>query len=129
MQPARVRIAARALRSIPARTGDVVPPVPEVAQVDGSARAPEDERAGNERARVGVRVVQRVGAALGDGDVAGGPDEAAELRDGDRALVDPESLDLGAADGPLLRIEVLGAHEERAAGDPGHARLAPAGLG
>ena len=53
----------------------------------------------------------------------GGRDEAGEVGDGHRALVHPEAVDRHAPDRPLLGVEAVGAHEELAAGHPGHARV------
>jgi hypothetical protein len=53
---------------------------------------PKDQRARLEQRRVGVRMVRGFKRALGDGHVAGLPDEAPELPDGDRGFVDPEPV-------------------------------------
>ena len=71
---------------------------------------------------MGVRVVVRVERSLRERDVAGLAHEAAELRGGHRPLVHPEAVDPDGPHGALVRVEVLGAHEELPAGDGDHAR-------
>ena len=111
----------RPARTLPERAGDVLPPVAVVVQRDRAGRRPEDEPARHQELRIGVGVVGGVERSLRDGDVAGLPSEPPELRRGYRPLVHPEAVH---PDGPhrcLLRVEVLGAHEELAAGHLGHA--------
>src|SRR4029079_17577745 len=98
MPTTRVRVAAGTLRPAPARAGNIGPPVAELPQVDGAARTPEHEGARHELGRIRVREVLRVWRPLGDGHVSRRLDEAAELRDGHGALIDPEARHLGAAD-------------------------------
>ena len=100
--------------------GHVLPPAADVVQRHGAVGLAEDERPGDEQLGVGVGVVLRVERPLGDGDVAGLADEAAELRCRDGVLVHPEAVDRDLADRPLLGIEVLGAHQERPGREPGH---------
>src|SRR5436190_16495643 len=57
---------------------------------------------------------------LGDGDVVRIPYEAPKLCSRDRVLVHPKAVDADLAHGPLLRIEVLGAHPEDSSFDPCH---------
>src|SRR4051794_36523140 len=80
----------------------------------------EDERSGHEQFRVGIRIQLRVERALGDRHVPRLLDEAPELADRYGALFDPKALDLDPPDRRLLRIEVLRAHRELAAGHPLH---------
>ena len=61
------------------------------------------------------------GAPLGDRPMAGVGDEAAELGIGHRVLVQPEVGSLGAAQRPLLGIEVHAAHHEGTARYQDHA--------
>ena len=115
MAVAAVDRRALAARPLPVGARHVLPPVAEVVEVDRARGLAEDERAGDEQLGVGVRVERRVERPLGDRDVAGLAHEAAELRRRDGVLVHPEAVDRDMVDGPLLRVEVVGAHRERAA--------------
>ena len=99
--------AARTRRAAPAGTGRVPPPLRDVPQVDRPAGGEEDQRAGAQQRRVRAGVLRRVEWPLRDRDVPGRRHEPAELGDGDRVIVDPEAVDLDAADRPLLRVEVV----------------------
>jgi hypothetical protein len=68
-------------------------------------------------------MVPRVKPALGDGDIAGRFYEAGELGVGHLVAVDPETLDRHLVRRALLRPLLVGAHGERAALDPHHARI------
>src|SRR5262249_41301627 len=67
-------------------------------------------------------------SVLGPREVAGLLHEAAKLRHRHRVAVDPEAVDRDLAYRPLLPVERLGAHAERAAGQldhvPEHGRAA-----
>jgi hypothetical protein len=102
------------------RTGHVFPPVGDVLEAHRPLRLAKDQGAGDEQLRVGVRVLRGVELALGDRDVLRLTHEAAELGGGHRPLVDPEPVDLDAADRRLFGVEALVAHVERAAGDEDH---------
>jgi hypothetical protein len=78
----------------------------------------DDERSGHEQGRVGVRVQRGVERPLGDGHIAGLLDEPPELADRHGPLVDPKVLGLDPPDRRLLRIGILRAHRELAAGQP-----------
>jgi len=79
--------------------------------------------------KTSVRVLSRIGRALGDRHIPGGRHEIAELADGDRVLVQPESVDLDAAYRAFLGIELRRSHQEGAAGHPRHVRRRrPAGI-
>ncbi len=80
----------------------------------------EDECAGNQHRWVGTRKVGRVQRPFGHGDVPGRLHESTEVGDRDGMLVHPEPIDADRMDRSLLGVELVGAHEERAAGDPGH---------
>jgi hypothetical protein len=120
---------ALAARLLPVRPGDVRPPVAVVVEVDRASRRLEDQRARNEQVRVGIRIVVRDERPFGHRDVPRLAREAAELGRRDGPLVHPEAVDRDAVHRPLLRVEVLGAHRERAAGNPRHARRARRGDG
>jgi hypothetical protein len=68
-------------------------------------------------------VLLRVEPALGHGPVAGGGDEAGELRVGDLVPVDPERRDGDRVRGALLGPLLVVAHGEGAARDPDHASV------
>ena len=118
MMVAAVRGRAAPAGALPARAGDVFPPVVEVVERDRSARLPEDEPAGNEQLRIGVRVRVGIERTLGDGDVLRLADEPPELGSRDGVLVHPEAVHRHAVNRPFLRIEVLGAHRERRLRNP-----------
>ncbi len=124
---AAVDRAARPGGSLPGRAGDVLPPAPDVVERHRPVRPAEHERAGHEQLGVGVRVVGGVERPLRDGDVAGLADEAPVLGGRDLPRVHQEPGHRDPAHGPLLGIEVLRAHRERAAGNRDHGR--PALLG
>ena len=108
--------------SLPVRAGHVLPPVAVVVQVDRARGSAEYERAGYEELRIRVGIERRVERALGQRYVLRLADEPAELRRSDRCLVHPEAVDRDVMNRALLGVEVLGAHRERAAGNPAHAR-------
>src|SRR3954469_994695 len=91
----------------PVRPGHVLPPVAEVAQVDGSAGLAKDQRAGVQKGGVGVWVLRRVERAFGDRHIARLGHEAPDLADRHRVAVDPESVYRHAVDGLFLGIEAL----------------------
>ncbi len=104
----------------PARARRVGPPGVVVVQADGTRRPAKDERAGHKQCRVDARIVGGVRRALGRGDVVGCLGEAAELGVCHRVFVRPEAVDRNAVYRALLGVKVVRAHQERAAGDPGH---------
>ena len=83
--------------------GDVLPPVAVVVEAHRAGRLPEDERAGHEQCRVGVRVRRGIEWPLRHRHVLGLPHEAPELGRGDRMLVHPEPVHRDPVDRPLLR--------------------------
>ncbi len=97
------------------------PPLVDVPQVDGAGGHREDERAGDEVLGRRARKVRRVERPLGDRDVAGVLDEHGELTVRRLEPVDPEAVDRDAVGGRLLRVVVVGAHQELSRRDPGHA--------
>src|SRR5262249_401059 len=105
---------------LPRGPGHVSPPVAVVPKVDRSGGLPKDERAGDEKLRVGARVIGRVERPLGDRRVAGLAHEAAALAGPAELLVHPEAIDCDASNGPLLGVEVVRAHGELAARNPPH---------
>src|SRR4029077_7046732 len=111
---------ARTLRSLPVGTRHVLPPVAVVAHVDWASGLPKDEGARNEHIWMGARVVGRIDLPLAEGDIAGVAYESPELPTGYGPLVDQEAVDGDPVHRPLLRIEVLRAHQERAARNPAH---------
>ncbi len=105
---------------LPARAGDVVPPVPVVAEVHRAARPAKDERAGDQQVRIGLRVVRGVERPFGQGHVIGLAHETPEFGDRHGMLVDPEAVDPDLVHGPFLGVELVRAHEEFATLDPDH---------
>ncbi len=104
MTLAAVEGAARSFRVTPVGAGHPVPPVVVVADIDPAWRLLEDDRAGHQHLRLGARVILGPRHTLGDGDIAGGLDEAAEGGVGDRVAVDPEAADHDFVDWRFLRI-------------------------
>ena len=109
---------ARTLGPVPAGTRHVRPPVVVIAETDTVWRPAEHEGTGHDERRVGVGIVGRVGLALGHGHVARGLDEAVKLANGHGVPVHPEPVQSHPMDRPLLGVELLRAHEERAPGNP-----------
>ena len=124
---AAVDRAARPSRSLPGRAGNVLPPAPDVIERHRPVRPLKHERARHEQIRIRVRVVGRVERALGHRHVTGFANEAPELRGGDLPFVHQEPGHRDLPHGPLLGVEVLRAHRERAAGHPDHGRPALVG--
>jgi hypothetical protein len=96
------------------------PPLAPVGKIDRLAGRREDETTRLQHVRQRARVVLGIGRDLGPGDVAGRLDEGPKLRIRHGCRIDPESVDFDAMDGRLLRIVVIGAHAEGAAGNPDH---------
>ena len=65
-------------------------------------------------------IVFRIGWNLRKGLVTGGFDERLELPVRHRRAVDPEAVHRHAVDRRFLGIMIVGAHAERAAGNPDH---------
>ena len=120
MALAAVEGAARPLGVAPLGAGDPGPPVRVVVEVDRASGPLKDQRAGDEQVGVGAGVVGRVGWLLGQGDVTGRVHESPELGHRDRVVIHPEAVDGDVVDRALLRVEVVRAHAERPARDPGH---------
>ena len=112
--------AARALWVAPVGPGHIGPPVVVVAKVDPLVRLAEHGGGRDEHVRPGARVVGRVGGPLGHGDVPSLVDEAGELGVGDGVPVDPEPIHRHLVSRRLLRVVMVGAHQERPAGYPDH---------
>ncbi len=117
---AALQRAARPFGTVPAGARRPRPPLAQMAQIDGSRRHPEHQRAGNQVLRRRAGKVIRVKWALGYGDVSGVLDELRELAICHLKAIDPESVDGDVADGRLLWIVGIRAHPERAGRDPGH---------
>src|SRR5262249_2571947 len=120
MALAAADVAARALGVAPVGARRPAPPVAEVAQVDRAAGLAEDERAGDERVVVGVRVVLPERRPLRPRRVPGRLHAPPELGHRDGMAVDPEAVDGDLADRPLLWVEAVRAHAERAPGQLDH---------
>jgi len=129
MAVAAAEVTPRPLGMTPARTGYPCPPLAVVIERDRPCRALEDERSRDEQVRVRARVESGVGRPLRQRRVARGLHEPTKLRDGHRALVDPEPVDHGLPDGPFFGIEVLRPHEKCAASDGRHPLERGVGIG
>ena len=108
--------AAGALGVAPVRSRHISPPVVVVAQVDAVGRLSEHHGTGHEHFRPRPRIVGRIGRSLCHRDVSSCLHEAPELGVGDSVLVHPEAVYSDAVNGALLRVEVVRAHKEGAAG-------------
>ena len=104
----------------PVRALHELPPFAPIAKVDGVLWRCEHQRAGIEHVRQRAGIVFRIGWDLRGGDVTGGADERLELPVCDRRAVNPKAIDGDAVNRRFLRIVLVGAHAERAAGDPDH---------
>ena len=98
------------------------PPLAPVAQIERRVRRREHQRAGIEHVRQRAGIILRIGRDLREGLVAGRLDELLELPVRHRRAVDPEAVDRHAMARRFLRIMIVGAHAERAAGNPDHVR-------
>ena len=78
----------------------------------------KDERARIEHVRQGLRIVLGVRLPFGDGDVACGADEIAELAIGDGRPIHPECIDAHPVDRRFFRVVPVRSHPERAARYP-----------
>ena len=115
-----VQAAARALGVAPLGARHPGPPGPVVVEADPPGRWREHQRPRDQLVGGGVREGGGVRRRLRHGRVPGGPDEPTELRHRHRVLVHPEPVGPRLVDRALLGVELLGAHEERAARDPHH---------
>ncbi len=97
-----------------------LPPLAPVAQIDRPRWRREHQRAGIDHVRQGAGIVLWVGRHLGKGLVARGLDEGLELPVRHRCGVDPEAVHRHPMDRRFFRIMIVGAHAERAAGNPHH---------
>ena len=103
-------------------------PLAHIVQIDGVVRCNEHDRSRDQNLFVwGHTSRQRVAhdflhgrGFLRHGDVAGGLDEAAELRVGDVGFVDPESVHADAVSRVRQGFEAVAPHREFAAGNPHH---------
>jgi hypothetical protein len=79
---------------------------------------PEHHRRRHQQFRLRARVVGGIGRALGQRDMAGGLDKAAEVRIRHRVAVHPEATHADAVCRLLFRVVVVRTHHERATGNP-----------
>src|SRR5690606_1827804 len=119
---ASFEVALRSLRMLPARAWNVGPPCAWITQRNPPYRLAEHERAGDENRRVHPRIGVRIRRAFGERDVARRLDELAKRRVGHRMRIHPEPGNRDPSNRPLLRIEVVRSHRERATRNPDHAR-------
>ncbi len=115
--------AVRTLRMPPVGTGDELPPLVMVAQVDAVRRRHEHHRGRTQHLRQRARVLRRIRWDLAERHVAGGFDEAPELRVGDRCDVHPETIDMDPVRRRFLRVVMVRAHAVGTARNPDHARI------
>src|SRR5262245_18437507 len=92
-----------------------------VAQINTEARLTEYQRAWNQHVRQSPGILPGIRNTLSDGYVARVISKPSELGIRDEMLVHPESAHSLFVDGRFLRIVMVGAHQERAAGYPRHA--------
>ncbi len=96
------------------------PPVVKIRQIDRVRRLDEDERAGMQQLFLRARVIGRVRRNLGKRHMARRGNERLKRRNGDGSSIHPESADRHLVDRAFLRIVLVGAHAECAAGNPHH---------
>ncbi len=116
----------RALRTTgvaPRCPGHCEPPLVGIVQGDRALGLAEHRRSRHQQRRVGSGIHGGVRCLLHDRRVPGGLDEPAELGVGHRAPVHPETLDGHRMRRSLLRIVLVGPHQERPTRDPHHAHV------
>ncbi len=93
--------AARPLRPVgdaASRRPSECPPLPPVAGIDAAVRLREDHRAGRRACAAAHPDNRRIRRQLGEGHIAGGFDEPAEIAIGNEVAVDEEAIDVDAVD-------------------------------
>jgi hypothetical protein len=114
---------SRPLRCSPAGAGNIGPPVPPVAEVDGSLSLLKDERTGNEEFRRCAWTHGGIPRPLGHRDVACLLYEARKLLVGHFEGIHPESAHRDVMNGRFLSVEIVAAHQKGPAGNPLHAKM------
>lgn len=89
-------------------------------QTDAAGRFLENERTGYQYFGVDTRILLRVWCTLGNSDVTCGLNKLAKLNIRDRMFIHPEAIDVLVMHWLLLRIKIVGTHEERSSWDPNH---------
>ena len=124
--------ARRSFRMAPVGARSPAPPLPRVAQIDGTPGRTEQRRPGHEQ--LGRRAGKVVGVRnlFRHRDVAGRLHELGERRVGDLGGIHPEAIDADAVDGLSVARDArqfadgvgggFAAHRELTAGNPDHAR-------
>src|SRR6516162_2747157 len=113
--------AARTVGPPPVGAKLECPPLAPVAQIiDRMLWRAEHQRAGPEHVRQSAWIVLRIRRDFGEGDMAGRPDELAELPVCHRSAIDPEGIDRHVMNRRLFRIMLVRADAEGAAGKPDH---------
>jgi len=115
--------AARPIRMPPVGAEAEGPPVRPIGEVDRPLRFLEHQRASAQHVRKSAGIVLSVRRNLGEGDMSGLFDEAAELGIGHRRRVHKEAVDLDAMGRLLFGIMMVRAHGELAALDEDHLGL------
>jgi hypothetical protein len=112
--------AVGSFRMPPVGTGNVFPPVAQVARPHRTAGHPEYRATRLQRLRPRTGVERRVERPLGERNVTGGGDERSEVGVGDRVAINPVAIDRDAVRRPLLGIGHIRSHAEGAALNLGH---------
>ena len=115
-----LEVALGSVRMAPIGALGERPPLAEVAQIDRVLRRREHQRARVDHVRQDAGIVLRVGRNLRDRDVTRRVDEFLELPVRHRMAIDPEAVDRDAMNRRFLRIVLVRAHAERAAGNEQH---------
>src|SRR5271167_3560347 len=119
--------AARSVGSPPVGSKFECPPLAPVAHIiDRMLRRIENQGAGLEHVRRSAWIVLRIRGDLGEGDMAGRPDELAEFAICNRSAINPEGVDSHPMDRRLFRVMLVRPHAEGAAGNPDHVGIARA---
>src|SRR5215831_5522139 len=104
----------------PACSRQVGPPVKVIAQIHAKVWLAEYHRPRHQHMRQRAWILRCVRYTLGDRNVAGGFNEFLKLRVGDKMAVHPEGAHGFFVYRRLLRIVMVGTHQERAARYPLH---------
>ncbi len=107
-------------RMPPVGAGNEGPPSRRIVERDKSVGFLEQQRSGLDALEIGAGVQLGIGRQFGKGAIAGRGDEFGESGVGYRRLVDPEAVDLDAAQRPFFGVEAVRPHGEGAALDETH---------
>lgn len=112
--------ATFAFRMLPAGPGNKRPPIAHVPQINRAFCHIEDHRSGHQQKRVCAGKIGRVKRPFSNRHISGFGNELRKLCVGDRAPINPKSVNCGFADWGFIRIMSLRPHMKAAALYPNH---------